>query len=125
MVTLRFSSPHLVIHLVLLILAFTLNKYASDIEKYQIDNSTIIFLPGNHRLDTVLHLQNVSNVTLTAIDENGHSNVQVLCGPLAYIKCTASNNVEINGILFVPNGISGREDDGYSVLLFQETSTFL
>ena len=88
------------------------------------DNSTIIFLPGNHQLDTVLHLQNVTNVILTAIDENGHSNVQVLCGPLAYIKCTASNNVEMNSIIFIPNGVAGKEDN-CSVLSFEETSTFL
>jgi hypothetical protein len=58
----------------------TLNEYASDVEDYLMDNSTIIFLPGNHLLDVVLHLQNVSNVILTTIDENGHSNdiVQVI-----------------------------------------------
>ena len=102
----------------------TLNEYARDIEEYLMDNSTIIFLPGNHRLDIMLHLQNVSNLTLTAIDENRHSNVQVLCGPLAYIKCTASNNIEMNRITFVPNGVAGKEDD-CSVLYFQETSAFL
>ena len=101
----------------------TLNEYAKDIEEYLMDNTTIIFLPGNHRLDIVLHLQNVSNVTLTAIDENMHSDVQVSCGPLAYIKCTASNNVEMNSIVFIPNGVADKEN--CSVLSFQETSAFL
>ena len=102
----------------------TLNEYASDIDEYLVDNTTIIFLPGHHRLDIALHLQNVSNVTLTTIDENGHSNVQVLCGPLAYIKCTASTNVQMNSIIFISNGVAGKEDD-CSVLSFQQTSAFL
>ena len=50
--------------------------------------------------------------------------MQVLCGPLAYIKCTASNNVEMNSIIFIPNGVAGKEDN-CSVLSFEEMSTFL
>lgn len=43
---------------------------------------------------------------------------------IAQVKCTASNNVQMNSIIFIPSGDLGTED-GHSVLSFQDTCTYL
>ena len=77
-------------------------------------------------MDIALHLENVSNLRMMALSDKEHDDVRVvLLSPTAYFKWTTSNNVELNGIIFVvPDGVSGTED-GCSILFFQETSAFL
>ena len=100
----------------------TLNEYAREFELYFMNNSIIVFLQGNHLLDIALHLQNVSNITFTVFNDKDY--VYVVVGPSAHFMWTNSENIEINGIIFVINGGLDMEYN-CSILLFQETISFL
>ena len=46
----------------------TLNEYATDPEEHFLSNTNFIFLPGTHKLNNDLRLENLQNVSLLRVD---------------------------------------------------------
>ena len=74
----------------------TLNEYAADPEEYFLSNTTFIFLPGTHQLDTDIRLENLQNVSLLRVDPE--LLVTISLGPLASITWMNCYDIEIASI---------------------------
>ena len=94
-----------------------LNDYARKSNQYFLDNTTFIFLPGNHQLEVRLKFENISSITLRTLED---TSVQVFFGPLVNITWFYCDNIEISGLVFV---LSGHSDVGslFSAIAFQGT----
>ena len=94
-----------------------LNDYARKSNQYFLDNTTFIFLPGNHQLEVRLKFENISSITLRTLED---TSVQVFFSPLVNITWFYCDNIEISGSVFV---LSGHSDVGslFSAIAFQGT----
>ena len=101
----------------------TLSEYAREANRYFLDNTIFTFSSGVHQLDIHLHLENVSNVSFTVLNEAQDHTVQILLSPLVNITWSDCDNIVINGLVFV---LSGDPASGlFSAVVFQRTTSFL
>ena len=97
----------------------TLGEYSIEVDRYFTDNTTFLFLVGSHQLTTPLHIENVSDVRFTSL-ENDSESVQVFLGPLVNISWTNCNGIEISGLVFNLNRYAASQLL-FSVLVFEQT----
>ena len=84
----------------------TLREYAEEPEQYFTSNSSLIFLPGTHELDTSIYFVNVSNFSLATYDFDRHDVTKVIISTSGSIEWTNCYNVTVLGLLFIMNGDS-------------------
>ena len=96
-----------------------LNDYAREQDQYFLDGTTFMFLPGIHQLDLQLRLENISNVSLGVLEEDGSA--QILLSPMVNITWLDSNNITITGLEVFLSG----QSSFFSALVFNNTSSFL
>ena len=99
-----------------------LNEYAREQDQYFLDGASFVFLPGIHQLDLQLQLENISNVSLSVLEEDGSA--QILLSPMVNITWLDSKNITITGLEVF---LSGQSDDGslFSALVFTNSSSLL
>ena len=102
----------------------TLDDYAMEADKYFVDNSTFIFLPGIHHLNVLLDLKDITNVAFLVSEEDELRNdVHLVFSPLVNITWTNCSDIQISGLHIV---LSGRErsedDDSFSSFVFHRTT---
>ena len=104
----------------------TFNEYAQQVDRYFVDKTTFIFLPGTHQLDFQLDLKDLSNIAFVPFGEGSNDTAKLLLSPLANITWTNCKNVELHGLVFILSGnfsVVSKIDDLFSAeLIFQETS---
>ena len=101
----------------------TFNEYTQQVDQYFVDNTTFLFLPGTHELDTPLDLEGLSNVSFAPLND---LDAQILLSPSANITWTNCENIEISGFVFIM--ISGQFSvlsNSYTELVFHNTSAVL
>ena len=84
----------------------TLREYAEEEKQYFTSNSSLIFLPGTHELDTSIYFVNVSNFSLATYAFERDDMTKVIISSSGNIKWTNCNNVTVFGLLFIMNGDS-------------------
>ena len=52
-----------------------LNDYAREQDQYFLDGASFVFLPGIHQLDLQLRLENISNISLCVLEEDGSAQI--------------------------------------------------
>ena len=62
-------------------------------------NLSLIFLPGDHRIDSTLSLSNISELSMNSAE--GASTTTITCGQLANVSIYAVDYVLINGLRFI------------------------
>ena len=58
---------------------YTLNYYAEHSVEYFTTQTTVLFLPGVHRLDTTIVIDNVTNFTMAAQASSAEQDVHIVC----------------------------------------------
>ena len=79
----------------------TFDQYIQETSSYFSTAATFIFLPGNHTAQTVLNLQNISNLTLKG--EGKDSDVIVICSNHFIVLCSNMTNLTIEGLTIILN----------------------
>ena len=74
----------------------TLEQYTEEKNRYLTTGSTLVFLEGNHSLQTPLILRHVSNFSLTGVRND--SNVSIICRE--YITLFNATNISIEKLAF-------------------------
>lgn len=93
---------------------YTLQHYINSTSHYFTNHSTFLFLPGQHFLNTTLHLNYKENLTLKA-DESGASIVLSSKGNLA---CHSTRGIHLIGICI--------QKDSYNyAIIFENSNTFI
>ena len=78
---------------------YTIDEYASQIDKFFINNSIFLFVPGNHSLTIGLDISGIQNISFIGLPES-YVTIIVL-NHLAHIKWKYCKNIEIINISFV------------------------
>ena len=100
----------------------TFNEYAEKVDQYFVDNTTFLFLPGTHELDTPLDLEGLSNVSFAPLND---LDAQIHLSPSANITWTNCEDIEISGFVFILSGQYSVLSNGYTELIFHNTSAVL
>lgn len=77
----------------------SLGQYVELTERYFTTGSTFVFLPGNHSLESVLSLENVSDVTMRGVGSG--STARIFLGRQVTIFCDEVQNIRIEGLTFI------------------------
>ena len=98
-----------------------LNEYAAAVTQYFTDNTTFIFLPGYHHLDTPIRIENASGLAFRTMNSNVDLSTQVLFSPLANMTWAGCDEIAIHDLVFI---LSGNLDTTthFSALVFIETN---
>ena len=80
----------------------TLGQYVKESSRYFTSGSTFIFLPGNHSLETTVHLTDISNMTLRGTENN----INILYMNEVTIRCISVTNLIIEQLIFVLNHVN-------------------
>ena len=64
----------------------TLSEYAQEAEMYFTSNTTMVFLPGDHTLDTNITVANVSRLTMRGEFSSGNIATVVRNGSVAWLQ---------------------------------------
>ena len=101
---------------------FIFNDYARDKTQYFLDGTSFVFLSGVHQLDLQLNLENISNISLCAL--NGTGSAQIFLSPMINITWLNSSNISISGLRIF---LSGTNDNVslFSALVFTNTTGYL
>ena len=101
---------------------FTLSEYVIEMNHYFTDNTSFMFLSGDHHLHTPLHIMNVSDARFQAFSglQNDSESVQVFLGPLVNVSWSDCEGIEISGLIFILNGNTA-SGLSFSALAFQRT----
>ena len=78
---------------------FTINQYASHIDKSFLDNSIFSFIPGNHSLNFGINISGINNVSFIGLPNN--SVTIVILNETACIMCERCENIEFTNIIFI------------------------
>ena len=100
----------------------TFNDYAREKDRYFLDGTTFVFLPGVHQLDFQLQLENISNLSLHFFEKGGSA--QIFLSPKINITWMDCNNIAIIGLEIFLTEI---EENGliFSALFFANTTSLL
>ena len=83
----------------------TLSQFAQNSSRWLSLNTTLIFLAGNHTLDTVLFISNISNFSmLTTSTSEGTRYVFIVCKDHAQLIFDLTDDLWINGLKFIRCG---------------------
>ena len=83
----------------------TLSQFAQNSSRWLSLNTTLIFLAGNHTLDTVLFISNISNFSmLTTSTSEGTQYVFIVCKDHAHLIFDLADDLWINGLKFIGCG---------------------
>lgn len=112
----------------------SLSQLAHNVSKYLRANTTLIFLPGNHSLESELLTANVSVLTMFSIN----SSVMIICdhfgrfefdnigivniSGLTFLGCTGSKFKSVDQLTLENSSLVGREGIGGTSLYLIETS---
>ena len=83
------SCPHNSIH------CATLSEYAQEAELYFTSNTTIVFLPGDHTLDSNITVANVASLTLHG-ESSSDNKAMVVCSGSIGLSFTSIVNFKID-----------------------------
>ena len=84
----------------------TLREYAEKPKQCFTSNSSLIFLPGTHELDTSIYFVNVSNFSLFTYVFERNDMTRVIISSSGNIEWTNCSNVIVFGMMFIMNGDS-------------------
>ena len=101
----------------------TLNEYAREADKYFVNNTKFIFLPGVHYLDVQVSLENLSNVTFLGSYEVEVT--QILFNHRSKITRTNCMNVRVSDFVININGLAESEKHITAGLEFHKTRSIL
>ena len=101
----------------------TLNEYAREADKYFVNNTKFIFLPGVHYLDVQVSLENLSNVTFLGSYEEEVT--QIVFNNGSKITWTNCMNVRVSGFVININGLAESEKHITAGLEFHRTRSIL
>jgi len=87
------SCPHNSTH------CATLPEYAQEAELYFTSNTTIVFLPGDHVLDTNITVANVAKLTMHGESSSGNR-ATVVCSGSVGLSFTSMVDFNINSLAF-------------------------
>ncbi len=96
---------------------FTLSEYASETSKYfNSDNLTLVFLPGEHALNTSIDFQLFDSLTLLG-DLSSLPNItsRIVCNETTALSLKYISKVEIKALAFVFCGIQGSSRNHYII----------
>ena len=77
----------------------TLSKYAQEEELYFISNTTMVFLPGNHILDTNITVVNIDGLTLRG-ESASSNNATIICNQSVGLSFTSMTNFKMYALAF-------------------------
>ena len=77
----------------------TLSEYAQETEQYFTSNTTMVFLPGDHTLDTNITVVNVSRLTMHGESSSGNR-ATVICSGLVGLSFTSIVDIKIHSLTF-------------------------
>ena len=107
----------------------TLNEYANEADRYFVDNTTFLFMPGVHWLDKSIRLEYISNLVFQVAGEELNSSdtlVELHLSPLVNITWTNCNGAEVHGLDIFLSGIQPILNyNFFATLIFHQTGTLL
>ena len=77
----------------------TLSEYAQGAELYFTSNTTMVFLPGDHTLDTNITVANVSRLTMRGESSSGNRAI-VVCSGSVGLRFTSMVEFKIDSLAF-------------------------
>ena len=77
----------------------TLSKYAQETEQYFTSYTTMVFLPGDHALDTNITVANVSRLTMHG-ESSSSNKATVVCSGLVGLSFTSIVDIKIHSLTF-------------------------
>ena len=77
----------------------TLSKYAQEAKVYLTSNTTMVFLPGDHTLDTNITVANVTRLTMCGESSSGNRATVICSGPVG-LSFTSIVNFKIHSLTF-------------------------
>ena len=77
----------------------TLSTLATNVSHYIESNTTLIFLAGNHTLDTDLAVTEVNELQLLSLDDS--VNASIICSHSTHLTITRINKVQIRGLKLI------------------------
>ena len=80
----------------------TLNDYANNVDTYFVNDSTFIFIPGDHQLSVGVSIRDVHNLSITGLSEN-RVTIKVI-NKSVFFACKSCLNVTIANIIFEISG---------------------
>lgn len=80
----------------------TISQFADDVSNYlnESSNTSMIFLPGNHLLNTTISFVNIRRITMTHLQIGNTSNVIVTCQRSGSFNYSFVGNVHISDLEF-------------------------
>ena len=96
----------------------TFSQFAANTSSYLHSNTKLIFLPGNHSLDSELRIDSV--ISLIYLNSNFHQIVRINCGKLSRLDLCNITTVHISRLEFI--GCGGNRVESISHLLIEDTS---
>ena len=93
----------------------TLSQFAMNSSYLLYPNTTLIFLPGTHYLDTILILSNVVNFVMQSQNSTAH----IVCISHSNLKSSHSNKIQITNLEFI--GCGGNKIIGAVEFIVQDT----
>ena len=111
------SCPHNSTH------CTTLSEYAQEAELYFTSNTTMVFLPGDHVLDTNITVANAAGLTLRGESSSGNR-ATVVCSGSVGLSFTSMKKVKVDSLAFTfcnRNYSYYRHEVSYFTLLLQST----
>ena len=80
----------------------TLNDYSNNVDTYFVNDSTFVFIPGNHQLSVGLSISSVHNLSIAGLSENSVT-IEIL-NESVFFACKSCMNVSIANIIFSVDG---------------------
>ena len=80
----------------------TLNDYANNVDTYFVNDSTFVFIPGNHKLSLGVTIRGVHNISIIGLSENNVT-IEILNESVFFV-CESCMNVIITNIIFEIGG---------------------
>ena len=81
----------------------TLSEYAQEADLYFISNTTMVFLPGDHVLNTNITVANVARLTMHGESSSG-SVTRVVCNGSVGLNFKSMVNLKISSLIFASCG---------------------
>ena len=91
--------PHAHPALTILTVPHSLHEYAQEAELYFTSNTTMVFLPGEHTLDTDITVGNVTGLTMTGESSSGNR-ATVVCSGSVGLSFTSMVDFKIDSLAF-------------------------
>ena len=96
------SCPHNSTH------CTTLSQYAREAELYFTSNTTMVFLPGDHVLDTNITVANVARLTMCG--DASHNIANIVCSGSVGLSFTSIVEFEIRYLAFTSCELDGKAE---------------